>query len=137
LGTVARAVALLLVVAAAACGESEEAGQRAGPQTSIEVTLWPDGRGAGESRTVVLTCEPAGGSRPDPEEACAALYGEADALEPVASDVACTQIYGGPQEARIAGVVRGRAVDARFSRNNGCEIDRWERLAPLLEIAAG
>jgi hypothetical protein len=133
LGVVARAVALLLVVAAAACGESEEAGQRAGPQTSIEVTLWPDGRGTGESRTVVLTCEPAGASRADPEEACAALYSEEDALEPVAGNVACTQIYGGPQEARIAGVVRGRAVDVLFNRSNGCEIDRWDRLGPVLE----
>jgi hypothetical protein len=120
-------------VAAAACGESEEAGQRAGPQTSIDVTLWPDGRGTGESRTVVLTCEPAGGSQADPEEACAALYNEEDALEPVAGDVACTQIYGGPQEARIAGVVRGRAVDVLFNRSIGCEIERWARLGPVLD----
>ena len=81
---------------------------------------------------MVLTCEPAGGSQLRPAEACAALYAEEDALEPVPGDVACTQIYGGPEEARIAGVVRGRTVDSFFSRANGCEIDRWDRLAPVL-----
>jgi hypothetical protein len=60
---------------------------------------------------------------------------EEDALQPVPPDVACTQIYGGPEEARIAGTVRGKAVDAMLSRNNGCEIDRWDRLASVLEIS--
>jgi hypothetical protein len=52
----------------------------------------------------------------------------------VAGDVACTLIYGGPEEARIAGVVGGNAVDTMLSRNNGCEIDRWDRLAPVLDV---
>jgi hypothetical protein len=82
----------------------------------------------------VLTCEPVGGSHPHAEEACAALESKEDALEPVAGDVACTQIFGGQQEARVFGVVRGRAVDASLNRSNGCEIDRWDRLAPLLDV---
>jgi hypothetical protein len=133
-GSVAGAAALLLVLTAAACGESEEAGERAGPATSIEVTLWPEGRSAGGGEQAVLTCEPVGGSHPHAQEACGALEREPGALEPVAGDVACTQIYGGPEEARIAGVVGGEAVDAMFSRNNGCEIDRWDRLAPVLDV---
>ena len=68
------------------------------------------------------------------DEACAALFAEEDALQPVPGDVACTQIYGGDEEARIAGTVRGNAVDSMFSRTNGCEIDRWDRLAPVFEI---
>lgn len=47
-------------------------------------------------------------------------------------DVACTQIYGGPQRARISGNVGGREVDRRFSRENGCRIADWERAQPLL-----
>ena len=103
-------------------------------ETSLEVTVWPEGR-HGDPITAVLTCEPPGGSHSRPEKACTALYSEEAALEPVAGDVACTQIYGGPEEARIAGTVKGRAVDASFSRNNGCEIDRWDRLAPVLDLS--
>jgi hypothetical protein len=134
LGVVVRAVALALVLLIAACGESDEAGQSTTPETSVEVTLWPEGRQAGGAQNAVLTCKPAGGSHPHADEACAALYAEEDALEPVSGDVACTQIFGGPEEARVSGVVRGRAVDATFNRSNGCEIDRWDRLAPLLDV---
>jgi len=98
------------------------------------VTLWPDGRDGGGEHTAVLTCDPPGGTHDRPDEACAALESQEDALAPVPGDAVCTQIFGGPQEAHVAGVVRGRAVEARFSRNNGCEIDRWDRLAPVLEI---
>ena len=133
MGSVARVGILLLVLLAAACGESDEAGQREGPATSVEVTLWPEGR-SGANQRAVLECGPVGGSHPHAQEACAALESEADALEPVPGDVACTQIYGGPEEARIAGAVRGNAVDSMFSRTNGCEIDRWDRLAPVLDV---
>jgi hypothetical protein len=43
----------------------------------------------------------------------------------------CTQIYGGPQEALVTGTFGGRRVWARFSRRNGCEIARWNRIAFL------
>jgi hypothetical protein len=46
----------------------------------------------------------------------------------------CTQIYGGPQEALVTGTVRGDRVWVRFSRRDGCEIDRWNRLAPLFHV---
>jgi hypothetical protein len=128
-------LALVLAVFAASCGEGESGAEPAAPETSVEVTLWPNGRGSEGAQTVVLTCEPAGGTHPSPEEACAALDAEEDALEPVPGDVACTQIYGGPQEARVAGALRGREIDTSFNRTNGCEIDRWDRLAPLFETA--
>ena len=44
---------------------------------------------------------------------------------------ACTQIYGGPQTARVEGTAAGRPVDRRFSREDGCRIAEWERAAPL------
>ena len=134
MGSVARVATLLIVVVVAACGESDDAGQSDLPATSVEVTLWPEGRSAGSGQRAILTCEPVGGSHPHAQDACAALESEPDALEPVAGDVACTQIYGGPEEARIAGVVAGNAVDSMFSRANGCEIDRWDRLAPVLDV---
>jgi len=39
-------------------------------------------------------------------------------------------IYGGPQTATIVGVLDGTRIDAAFSRQNGCEIARWDALGP-------
>jgi hypothetical protein len=46
----------------------------------------------------------------------------------------CTQIFGGPQVITVHGVDRGRAVDATFTRRNGCEIARYDRLARVLGL---
>jgi O-acetylhomoserine/O-acetylserine sulfhydrylase-like pyridoxal-dependent enzyme len=53
-------------------------------------------------------------------------------LAPTPGDRACSQLYGGPQTASIRGTLRGRGVDATFSRINGCEIARWGRVSALL-----
>jgi len=44
----------------------------------------------------------------------------------------CTQIYGGPQTATVRGSWGGQAVDASFSRENGCEIARWDAATAVL-----
>jgi hypothetical protein len=50
----------------------------------------------------------------------------------------CTQIYGGPQRARITGTIGGRRIDRRFKRTNGCEIGDWQNAVPLVpRIRAG
>jgi hypothetical protein len=99
----------------------------------VTVTFWPEGRD-GPSQEATLTCDPAGGTHPNPESACAVLAGDADALEPVPPDTACTMIFGGPEHATVVGKVAGEQVDAAFERSNGCELDRWDRLTPLLQL---
>ena len=89
--------------------------------------------GAGATTTWRLTCEPPGGNHPDPGAACQALTDHgATALPPVRTDVACTDIYGGAQQASVSGVWQGRRVVSSFSRVNGCEIGRWDALRGLL-----
>jgi Subtilisin inhibitor-like len=90
------------------------------------------GASAGESAT--LTCDPTGGTHPRAEAACTVLAEQPDALEPVPADAACTQIYGGDETAAVTGTLRGQPVDASFSRENGCEISRWDALDPLLRL---
>ena len=46
--------------------------------------------------------------------------------------MACTQQFGGPETATVTGTLHGDEVAARFSRENGCEISRWEKVAELL-----
>jgi hypothetical protein len=127
-GPVARTGVLLALLLAAGCGSDGSA--PAQPRYDLTITYWPTGRG-GETRTATLTCDPDGGSHPDPGKACDALLEHEDALDPLAGDVACTQIYGGPQLATIAGA---GGVHATLARTNGCEIARWAALADAVEL---
>lgn len=93
--------------------------------------------GDGRWSTVTLRCDPTGGTHPRKSRACTTLLTAGrGALAPVPADRMCTQQYGGPQRARITGTWRGKKVDARFDRTDGCQIARWNRLdavfTPLL-----
>jgi hypothetical protein len=99
--------------------------------TDLVITVWPRGDG-GPSRTWSLTCDPVGGSLPRARNACGRL--NRNALQPLPRDSICTQIYGGPQKAEVAGRFDGRSVKARFSRTNGCEIHRWDGVRYLFPV---
>lgn len=125
-----RALAVLALSAAAlvACTSSSAADA----STSLRVTFWEDGEGAPD-RVWTLRCNPARGTLPRPARACARLAAGGVALfAPTPKNVACTEIYGGPQRARVVGTVRGKQVWAGVTRTNGCEIERWQRLSPWL-----
>lgn len=105
-----------------------------GSPANLTITVWPNGR----DRTAyvsTLRCEPAGGTLLGRAAACGRLStfpGNPFAATPPGS--ACSQIYGGPQEALVRGSFRGRSVLARFSRRNGCAITRWNRMAFLFPV---
>lgn len=110
------------------------------PATPIaaDLTIVVDATGEGATTTYTLTCEPVGGDHPDAEAACAAIAtGGPAAFEPTPMDVACTEQWGGPQIATVTGTLAGEPVNAEFSRTNGCEISRWDALAPLFGPDAG
>jgi hypothetical protein len=119
---------------AAGCGSGTGGGDAAAPPTTqprydLTITYWPKGKD-GPSSTATLTCDPNGGTHPDAGKACAALEAHPEALHPVPTDMACTQIYGGDQVATI----EGDGIRAMFNRSNGCQITRWDALAPVLQI---
>jgi hypothetical protein len=101
-------------------------------QTSLSITLWPEGRSHAAHR-YTLTCDPPGGTLPRKVAACRILreLGR-EAFAPIPRDAACTLQYGGPAEAVVRGLARGRRVWAHFARRNGCEIARWKRHWALL-----
>jgi hypothetical protein len=107
-----------LLLVAGGCG-GDDSPRASGAE--LVVTVWPSGPG-GPARRQRVTCPG------DP--GCRGL--SRARLAPVAPDVACTQIYGGPATARVRGTLHGKAVDTRLNRTNGCEIARWERNAALL-----
>lgn len=56
---------------------------------------------------------------------------------PVPAGQMCSMIYGGSQTAQVTGTWHGAAVTQKYSRANGCEVARWNRMAPVLPAAAG
>jgi hypothetical protein len=126
-----RRVALTCCLAAlvAGCGEDDTEQPASEPALAdLRVAVDPDGKGGRTARTKTVRCDAAADS---------ALCGQVAALrladlEPRSGAVACTQQYGGPQTAAIAGTLRGERVDLKLSRVNGCEIARWEAARALL-----
>ena len=85
------------------------------------------------ARVATLRCDPPGGTVTRPADACRRIKALGrQALAPTPRGMACTLIYGGPQTALVAGTLNGSRVWARFTRRDGCEIARWNRVAFLL-----
>jgi hypothetical protein len=102
-------------------------------RTSLKISYWPDGSNTPTAKTWTLRCDPVGGTLPSRRAACRRLAAAGTKLfAPVPRDTFCTQVYGGPHVARIVGTVKGKRVSASFSRANGCQIARWNRLSPWL-----
>jgi hypothetical protein len=125
------ALGLLVAASLAGCGSDEgtPAAGSSGELASLVVTVDDDGaKGAGKPRTLELEC-----AKPTDSLACGAAAGVSERdLRETSGDVACTQIFGGPEEATIKGTIRGEPVDATFRRSDGCEIARWDGVKDLL-----
>ncbi len=124
-------VACLVVALTLGCGVAQSAANA----TSLTITVWADGH-PGPSKTWTLKCDPPRGTHPQRRAACRALAQAKNPFAPVPENAICTQIYGGPDRATIRGTLDDREVSAELSRENGCEIARWDRLAPVLAIAS-
>jgi hypothetical protein len=120
----------LVALAATGCGgsSSDSSGSAttvpaSAPNTKLEISVSIGGSEA-PTKTWTLDC-PDGGTLPHPQQACAKLAVLDDPFAPVEKDKACTQVFGGPEEATVTGTFRGKPVNAQFNKGNGCEIARW------------
>src|SRR4051812_9350395 len=104
------APSLLAALLLAACGS--EAAAPGG--TNLLVRVDQDGpHGARPARSVRVRC---------PGAHCQVTKRlTAHDFAPTPKDVACSMIYGGPETATVKGTLRGKPVDARFSRTDGCQ----------------
>lgn len=124
-------VTLLVLVSLAGCGGNTTSSSAS---TKLRVTIWPQGEN-NRKVTYTLACPQATGTLPAARSACSKLRRLGTrAFAPVPANTACTEIYGGPQIARVSGRLAGKSIKANFKRTNGCEIARWSRLAFLFQI---
>lgn len=99
-----------------------------GSRIELRITYWPRGQGAGHAVRWTLRCTPPGGTLPRRAEACRRLPQLRRPFAPLPKNVACAQVYGGPEVAIVSGAFRAKRVWARFSRTDSCRIGRWNRL---------
>lgn len=128
--------AALAAASATAAGCGDEEGDGGGDGGT--------GSAGASALTITLDRDGAEGSQPPEEESvecdadaddpvCAALAEVSVAeLAPVPPDTACTEIFGGPDEVQVTGTLNGEPVDETLTRANGCEIERFDALAPAL-----
>ena len=131
------AVLIAALVAALGCGTGTSATTATESRTSLTITVWAQGRGESAPSRLTLTCSPAGGTVRKPAEVCRKLAAMPNPFAPPRKDLVCTDQYGGPQQAVVAGTYQGRRVWIALSARNGCEISRWNRLAFLVPGAPG
>jgi hypothetical protein len=125
-----RSAPALLAAAAlfAACGSDEPTASPPQGLANLTVTLDNDGPKGAPAKELELTCENAGDS-----QACKTVSTlTTQDLAPTPANMACTQIFAGPETASITGTLRGSPVNAKFSRSDGCQVKRWQRVQPLL-----
>jgi hypothetical protein len=124
--------ALATTVAGAAllcgCGDDDET-TTALAATNLTIELDTDGTGGKPPQRTQVLCEEGMDTSPCPQ-----LAGLTAAdLAPVPPQTPCTDIFGGPEVVTITGTLQGDAVDAKLSRANGCEIERFGAIVPVLE----
>ncbi|MGH3072247.1 MAG: SSI family serine proteinase inhibitor [Gaiellaceae bacterium] len=130
------AVLVAAIVAALGCGAGSSA-TNATPATNLTITVWPEGRAEGDALRWTLRCEPVGGTLRRAATACDKLEDMTNPFAPQRRTLVCTDQYGGPQQAIVAGTFEGKRTWIALAARNGCEISRWKRLAFLVPGAPG
>jgi hypothetical protein len=122
-----------VAVLAGGCGDDgDETAPAAGKGSALELILDADGPGAEEPRTASIECPDP--PSPDDDRGCdEVLLLSPEDLEPVPANVACTEIYGGPDTLTVSGTLEGEPVDGVLTRENGCEIERYDAWTPLAQ----
>jgi hypothetical protein len=131
LGATLVAVVLVLgvLLGGASSGKAESAAVAEATRANLRIVVWPRGKQrAARPVRWTLRCGPVGGTLPRRERACDRLLALRRPFRAVPKNTACIQIYGGPQVAEVRGSLGDRRVASKFSRSDGCQIERWNRV---------
>jgi hypothetical protein len=125
------APALAFVALVAGCGDDDLPTEAPSAEDITELGLELDADGPDGEAAQVRRLECGG----DAEAPACSLVGDLppDPAAPVPPDTACTEIYGGPDTLHVEGTLEGRPIEGTFTRENGCEIERFEVWLPILQ----
>lgn len=79
-----------------------------------------------------VLCRPPAGNYENPKEICRKLLSLKGTLRPLSLGTVCTEQYGGPGIIKIRGYWYGKKINLVYSKVNGCEISRWNKIEFLL-----
>ncbi|MFV1989352.1 MAG: hypothetical protein ACC652_01265 [Acidimicrobiales bacterium] len=138
----------MIVLLAAACGDSSQSGDETlgdgpYPVATFDITItYPDANDVDYTISCLGdTASVTGEVDVDGPAACTRLADEdvrVRLVEGPPPDQICTEIYGGPDVAIIVGSHDGDVVDTTVDRTNGCGIDDWDQLLKgILPTALG
>ena len=127
-----RMALLIAVVIAAIGGGASQGAAGSTPETELTISYWPEGRGTEPPERWTLRCDPAGGTVPRAAAVCRQLAAMTKPFVRRSKSLVCTDQYGGPQQAVIAGTHKGSRVWIVIGMRNGCDISRAKRLAFLV-----
>ena len=129
-------LAVVLTATLAACGGSGSGSSDA--STQLTITTRTDGESVLVPSEATLACDgtarATGFLAKAAGPACAAVGNGvvAKVQHAQASGELCSQIYGGPQTAHLTGTANGKTVNLRVDRTDGCGVENWNLLEPLL-----
>ena len=127
---------LLLTACAEQGGQAGAAPSAAAEQPGDELQVHVDpGNGSAPVEWTLRCGDPVAGTHPDAQAACDHVAELDEPFAPLPSDIACTEVYGGPQTAHVVGRWGGEPVDLELSRVDGCRIGQWDALVPLVPAA--
>ena len=131
----------ILALLGAGCGDPADDATSSGGSSDRVDTLKIEvrARDGADPQTATLRCgmaPEATGYIKDAAGACQTVDASKQVLIHGPPDnIACTEIYGGPQQAHIMGTLDGQRVDLMVTRTDGCAIALWDELEPLLGVA--
>lgn len=97
---------------------------QAAPASVLNLSVAADARSNRQPRSVVLSCEPAGGTHPKAEQACAELdraNGRFGSLRSGNENAMCPLVYR-PVTVTATGTWRGKPVEHKQTYSNACTL---------------
>ena len=100
----------------------------AAAQVSLDVTIYAaTTTPATPTGHFTLSCDPTGGTVPDPAAACAELLADPGLFAPPSGHVMCPMILASASRFVVYGTYLGKQVSATIA-DGGCDIPRWVEL---------
>jgi hypothetical protein len=127
-------IAAICAAAATACGSTAAPTGAAAPASPAPPKVSLDIRVSGvpgkPTEHWTLQCDPAGGTHPNPAQACAVLLKAKTPFAPVRKGVACPMILASSKTAIVKGTYFGQHVDTTFIQG-GCQLARWAKIGQI------